>query len=100
VTEFDPEDPEPEPSEFDPDSLGPEAPSVPDLGKQASEVDPATARLFWSLVFVFNVALFAMCLGAMFAFFEAEWRFGSQLFLGGAIVFAYGYYRYRRFEAE
>jgi hypothetical protein len=107
VADFDPEesepDPEPshlEPDEFDPDSLGPEAPSVPDLSHQASEVNPETAQLFWSLVLVFNAALFLLSIGVMFALFQSQWTFGAQLFLAGAVLFVYGYYRYRRFRAE
>lgn len=102
--EPDPEpDPEPgdlEPEEFDPESLGPPTPSIPDTSASAEDADPATARLFWALVLVFNVALMAVSLGAMFAVFRDQWQLGTQLFLGGSILFAYGYYRYRRFTTE
>lgn len=96
-------DPEPsglEPEEFDPDSLGPSTPSVPDLSANAANADPETARVFWVLVLVFNVALLGVSLGAMFVVFQREWELGTQLFLAGSILFAYGYYRYRRFRSE
>ena len=85
-----------EPDEFDPSSLGPdvpEAPSAPD-GTGDSEV----AALFWKLVVVFNVALLALSVGPMLAYFEGQVERGLQIFLVGVIAFAYGTFRYVQFR--
>ena len=82
-----------EPEEFDPSSLGPDVPEPPD-GDANSEV----TSLFWQLVVVFNIALLGLSLGPMFAYFEGDIDLGLQLTAGGAILFAYGYFRYRRFR--
>ncbi|WP_324663109.1 DUF7322 domain-containing protein [Haloarcula sediminis] len=84
-----------EPEEFDPSSLGPDVPEPPD-GAGNSEV----ASVFWKLVLVFNVALLALSLGPMFAYFRGNVGLGLQLTAAGAILFAYGYYRYRQFVRE
>jgi len=84
-----------EPDEFDPSSLGPDVPEPPD-GSANSEV----AGLFWTLVVVFNVALLGLSLGPMFAYFEGRVELGLQLTAAGAILFVYGYVRYRRFMAD
>lgn len=89
-----------EPPEFDPHSLGPKTPSVPNTADNADNADPETANLFWILVIVFNVALMGLSIGPMFIVFQGRWVLGSQLFLGGAILFAYGYYRYRQFNTD
>jgi len=85
-----------EPDEFDPSSLGPDVPEAPDPpdGAANSEV----TSLFWQLVVVFNIALLGLSLGPMFAYFEGDLDLGLQLTAGGAILFAYGYFRYRRFR--
>lgn len=103
-----------EPEEFDPNSLGPDAPSVPDPDHPGedlapdvptasdldpSAVDPATARMFWWLVVVFNVALFGLSVGPMIGFFRGNWDLALQVFLVGVLAFGYGvikYYRFRR----
>ena len=87
-----------EPEEFDPSSLGPdvpEAPSPPD-GEGYSDVQ----SLFWKLVVVFNVALLALSLGPMFAYFEGRVEFGLRIFLVGVVLFAYGTFRYVQFRRE
>ncbi|WP_262175720.1 DUF7322 domain-containing protein [Haloarcula laminariae] len=84
-----------EPDEFDPSSLGPDVPESP-AGSGNSEV----TSLFWKLVVVFNVALLALALGPMFAYFRGNVDFGLQLTAAGAILFAYGYFRYRQFVRE
>jgi len=67
-----------------------------------SEVDiPAdTARLFWYLVVVFNVSLVALSIGVMMMLFLDETLLGGQITLVGAILFGYGYYRYRSYQRE
>ena len=94
-TDLEPTDLEPE--EFDPDSLGPDP---PDIAANAENADPETARLFWALVMVFNLALLGLSVGAMFIIFLGDWTVGGQLMLGGGILFTYGYYRYRTFTSE
>ena len=83
-----------EPDEFDPSSLGPDVPEPPEGG--GGEV----ASLFWKLVVVFNVALLALSLGPMFAYFRGDTDLGLQLTAAGLILFAYGYFRYRKFLRE
>jgi hypothetical protein len=84
-----------EPAEPDPDAIGPEIPTAPDPTKWESEVDPELRVRFWGLVLVFNVALLAVALGAMFIAFEGNFELGGQLLLGGGLLGAYGFYRYR-----
>lgn len=74
------------------------APSVdvPD----ASNADPWLQRQFWLLVVVFNVALLAVSLGAMFVGFQGRWSLGGRLFLAGVVLFAYGAYRFRKTKRE
>ena len=79
---------EPEEDQFDITPDIPEAPSPEDA-------DPQLQMRFWSLVVVFNIALLALSVGAMFVVFEENVELGGQLFLGGVIVGAYGLYRYR-----
>lgn len=83
-----------EPEEFDPTSLGPDVPEPPEGG--GGEV----ASLFWKLVVVFNIALLALSLGPMFAYFRGNVDLGLQLTAAGAILFAYGYFRYRKYVRE
>ncbi|MFW6435454.1 MAG: DUF7322 domain-containing protein [Halovenus sp.] len=89
-----------EPEEFDPDSLGPDIPEPPDPSSVAEEVDTEVQGLFWGLVLVANVALMAASLGVMFAVFEGQWVFGSQLVLAGTILGGYVYYRVRSYQSE
>ncbi|WP_238392265.1 DUF7322 domain-containing protein [Halorussus amylolyticus] len=83
------------------DGLEIEIPEVPDpsegLGSDLSEsdVDPELAKQFWSLVLLFNVALFAMGLGLMLVGFERRWQFGGGVFLVGVFAFVRGWYRYK-----
>lgn len=89
-----------EPHEPDPDAIGPEIPSAPDPTEREGEVDPEIRARFWGLVLVFNVALLALSLGAMFIGFEGNLELGGQLLLVGGILGAYGLYRYRSTKAE
>ncbi|PSP83724.1 hypothetical protein BRC96_07865 [Halobacteriales archaeon QS_6_64_34] len=84
-----------EPEEFDPSSLGPDIPEAPDPpdGATNSEV----TSLFWKLVVVFNVALLALSVGPMLAYFEGRVELGLRVTAVGIIVFGYGYLRYRQF---
>lgn len=69
------------------------APSVdiPDESAASTELK----RKFWSLVLVFNVALGALSVGAMFVGFEGDWQLGGSLLAAGAILSLYGFYKYR-----
>lgn len=68
--------------------IGPEPP-FPD------DVDPELHSRFWSLVFIFNVAVLAVSVGGLFMLFGTDFTLGGQLVLGGAVVGVYGLYRYR-----
>jgi len=98
------EDPEP-----DPPSLGPDPPSVdvPEVevpetpsatGDTDVDVDADTAREFWRLVLIFDVALLALALGPMFVYFMDDWRRGGLLLGFGLLAFLYGVARYREFQ--
>lgn len=83
------------------EGLGPEIPSVGTstnedaMGLDDSDVDPDLKKQFWSLVLIFNVALFAASLGLMLVGFEGRWRVGGALFAVGAVAFLRGWYRYK-----
>jgi len=100
------EDPEP-----DPPSLGPGVPSVDvpeveipgtdsETGDTAvdAEVDVDTAKGFWRLVLIFDIALLALALGPMFVYFQNDWRRGGMLLAFGVLAFLYGVARYREFQ--
>ena len=76
------------------DGLGPDIPQAPDT--TTNDVDPELARQFWSLVLLFNVALFAMSLGVMLVGFEGRWRVGGAFFLVGVVAFLRGWRGYRK----
>ncbi|MGB9931280.1 DUF7322 domain-containing protein [Haloarcula amylolytica] len=84
-----------EPSEFDPESLGPDVPSPSD-----GDYNGEATGLFVRLVIVFNVALLALSLGPMLAYFEGQVDLGIRIFLVGVIAFGYGTFRYVKFERE
>lgn len=85
---------EPDPESVD---IGPPVPEAPEPSE--GNIDGATARRFWALVTVFNVALLALSLGAMFVLFEGNYTLGGQLLVAGAAVFGFGLYRYRTAKA-
>lgn len=74
------------------------APSVdiPDESAASTELK----RKFWSLVLVFNVALGALSVGAMFVGFEGDWELGGSLLAAGAILALYGFYKYRVYSRK
>ncbi|GCF15000.1 hypothetical protein Harman_29350 [Haloarcula mannanilytica] len=84
-----------EPDEFDPESLGPDVPSPSD-----SDYSGDATGLFVKLVIVFNVALLALSLGPMLAYFEGQVDLGLRIFLVGVIAFGYGTFRYVQFERD
>ncbi|WP_193570005.1 MULTISPECIES: hypothetical protein [Halorussus] len=83
-----------EPSE----GLAPDPPAVPEFS--ADDADPELRRDFWSLVLLFNVALFGLSLGVMLIGFEGRWKVGGGLVTVGAFAFARGWYGYRRATDE
>ena len=87
-----------EPEEFDPSSLGPDVPEAPSPPDGAADTE--VAALFWKLVVVFNIALLALSVGPMLAYFEGQVEFGLRVFLVGVIAFAYGTFRYVQFRRE
>lgn len=70
----------------------PTVPEPPD----PEAADPELRASFWGLVLVFNLAILGVSVGALFAVVRGDYALGGQLFLGGAVLFAYGLYRYRR----
>jgi len=84
-----------EPDEFDPSSLGPDVPEAPSAPEGAANNE--VTGLFWKLVAVFNIALLALSVGPMLAYFEGRVELGVRVTLVGVIAFAYGYFSYRRF---
>ncbi len=82
------EDPWPdEPEEFDPESLGPDPPTVEQPDAAAMEdVSEDAARLFFGAVVMANVALFALSLGAMLVYFRGDWELGGAALAVGAVA--------------
>jgi len=78
----------------------PTPPEAPDTASRYGDVDPDLRGLFWKLVVVFNLALFAVSLGAMLLVFRGNVTTGGALFLGGAAALVYGVYGYRRGKAR
>jgi hypothetical protein len=107
VAELLPEDPPQAEADLLPDDpaenlgtedLAPDPPTVPDTS--TNEVDADLKKRFWSLVLVFNVALFGMSLGAMLVGFRGRWEVGGAIFAVGAFAFLRGWWGYRQVSAE
>lgn len=84
------------PAEPGPGDVGPEVPEAPNADLAERDVPTELQRQFWTLVGVFNVALFASALGVMLVAFEGRLRLGGGLVLLGIGAFAVGLRRYRR----
>ena len=78
------------------EDLVPEPPSVPDTSKKEDEADTELKKQFWSLVLIFNVALFGMSLGLMVVGFRGRWQVGGAIFLAGAFAFLRGWHQYQQ----
>jgi hypothetical protein len=96
-------------SDPEPPSIGPDIPEVDvpeveipgsDDAADVGDVDVDTAKGFWRLVLIFDVALLALALGPMFVYFQGDLRRGGMLVVFGVVVFLYGVARYREFRAE
>ncbi|UPV99398.1 hypothetical protein M0R88_12795 [Halorussus gelatinilyticus] len=102
VAELLPEDPPQAEADLLPDDpsadLGPDPPRVPDTSQ--SEADAELKRRFWSLVFVFNVALFGVSLGLMLVAFEGRLRLGGAMVAVGAVAFLRGWRGYRKARSD
>lgn len=90
-----------EPSEFDPDSLGPSV-DTPSTGAPEldDDVDEELFRTFWATVVMANVGLFAASLGLMFAVFREQYRLGGLVFGIGALALLFGYRHYRTYRSD
>ena len=64
------------------------------------DVPQDTARLFWYLVAVFNLAIVGLAVGILLIVFQNRWTLGGQITIGGAVLLAYGYYRYRKHAGD
>ena len=89
-----------EPEEFDPDSIGPDAPdTTPTLRESlgATEAIPDELfRAFWASVLFLNVALAALSLGALFIYFRGDYETGvPALFIGAVAALATVRYYWR-----
>ncbi|WP_244605242.1 DUF7322 domain-containing protein [Halorussus halobius] len=80
------------------EDLGPEIPEVADFDE--ADADPELQRQFWTLVVLFNVALFGASLGLMLVGFEGRWRVGGAMFATGALAFARGWRKYRAVTSD
>ena len=65
-----------------------------------ADVPTSLARVFWTLVAVFNVALFAIAVGALLIAFRGQWDLGGSVLLSGLVLFVYGLYQYRRYRDD
>lgn len=80
--------------------LGPrvDVPSVGAPGGADVEV-PADLRFtFWRVVILVNVGLLGVSLGAMFVYFEGDWRLGGGALAVGALTLGYAYVLYWRYQ--
>lgn len=75
------------------EGLGPEVPAAADFDE--ADADPELRRQFWTLVALFNVALFGTSLGLMLVGFEGRWLVGGGIFAAGALAFARGWFKYK-----
>ena len=86
-----------EPGEFDPESLGPEAPGVDtDSGDSVEidgDVDEVLLRTFWGAVLSLNVAMAAVPLGLLLIYFRGDWELGG-LAVAVGLVAAVATYRF------
>ena len=96
-----------EPSEHEPDEYDPEADlynpntdslTIPQVSTAETDADPELIKFFWVLVLILNVAVLFLAVGLLFIIFNADFQRGGGLVLGGLVLFAFSYYRYRTSE--
>jgi hypothetical protein len=99
TSEHEPDEPDPEPDE---PSLGPEIPEAPTAPTPDGDSDapPGLIRAFWWLVLVFNAALLLLSVGAMLFVFREQTSLGGQMMLVGALLGAYGLFKYREYDGR
>lgn len=88
-----------EPSEFDPDSLGPSV-DTPEAPEFDDDVDEELFRTFWATALMANFGLFAASLGLMYVVFRGRLRLGGTVFAVGALALLFGYRHYRGYRAD
>lgn len=86
-----------EPTEFDPDSLGPDPPDpTPDPEETLTgdaDVPDELFRAFWASVLFLNVAMAALAIGLMLIYFQGDYGNGlPALLVGGVAAFGAGRY--------
>jgi len=87
-----------EPREFDPDSLGPDAPAPPPVTDYANKDVPTdVANAFWAAVLFANVGLIGVTLGPMLWYFRGWTDVGGGLTLTGVLAILMTYRRYYAF---
>lgn len=94
-----------EPEEFDPESLGPETPTVRDhtvenLEMDTDEVDEVLLRTFWGAVIALNVAMAAIPLGLLVIYFRGNWQLGGLSIAIGCVGASAAVRFYRIFRAD
>ena len=93
-----------EPDEFDPGSLGPEAPGVDtDSGDSVEidgDVDEVLLRTFWGAVLSLNVAMAAVPLGLLLIYFRGDWELGGLAVAVGLIAAVATYRFYYVFRQD
>lgn len=65
------------------------SPSVPDLESQAEDVNPKFRAVFWKLILIFDLAVFATTAGLLLIYVDGRVIFGGQLLIGGVVGLAY-----------
>lgn len=99
--EHEPDPPhEPKEGEIGPDIPEVDIPKAPNTDLVDRDVPKDVQRKFWTLVGIFNVALFATSLGVMLVAFERQWVFGGSLAFLGLGAFFFGWQRYQRIRNE
>lgn len=79
-----------EPDEFDPDSLGPDAPDpTPTIRESlgaAESVPEGLFRAFWASVLFLNIALASLSLGVLLIYFRGDYGTGGPALLIGTVA--------------
>ncbi|SDZ89534.1 hypothetical protein SAMN04488065_1069 [Haloplanus vescus] len=73
-------------------------PKTPSVDVDESDADPEVKETFWRSVFLTNVAIFALTVGPMVAYFRGWWTVGAAAAVLGAIMLFRVYQHYRAFE--
>ena len=108
-SEHEPEEYDPEAEFEDPESNSLTIPQVQPPGvtpekveetlvPSSEDVPTELARTFWVIVLVINAGLLALSIGVMFLIFRGDVSTAGPLLLGGALLLALAYRRYRAFE--